>query len=98
MQPEHWQQIQAFFVKALTMNAEQRVAFLTEACANDEMRSEVESLLNAHKEAGTFLQAPAAVVAAEARNRHEDATLLSPLGQRVNQYQILARIGAGGMG
>ncbi|MBL8203248.1 MAG: protein kinase [Blastocatellia bacterium] len=101
MQPGRWQQIQDVYLDALNVSAERRAAFLAQTCAGDEdLRHEVESLLNAHEEVGTFLQVPAVKVAEEERLRHADAapTLVSPLGQRIHQYQILARLGAGGMG
>ena len=60
MTPERWQQIERLFHAALELEAQNRAAFLEEACGGDEsLRQEVESLL-AHKEKPeSFMAAPA---------------------------------------
>lgn len=101
MKPERWQQIQGVYFEVLEVDSAARAAFLTEACGgDDELRREVESLLNAHEDAGTFLHAPAVIVAVEERKRSEEAVPASPspLGSRISHYQILSALGAGGMG
>lgn len=101
MRPERWQQIQGVYLDVLEVGEEERAAFLAKACAgDDELRREVESLLNAHEDAGTFLQAPAVIVAAEERVRSGETapTTGSPLGSQVSHYKILSALGAGGMG
>jgi Tol biopolymer transport system component/serine/threonine protein kinase len=104
MQAERWQQVQELYLDALEVDAGQRAAFLREACAGDEeLRREVESLLTAHEDAQTFLQAPAAIVAAEEIKQSvyggaATPTRPSPLGRRIGHYQILSALGAGGMG
>ena len=101
MQTERWQQIQGVYLDALDVAPNQREAFLREACAgDDELRREVESLLNAHEDAGTFLQAPAVIVAAAEMKRsgEADPTPASLLGRQLSHYQILSALGAGGMG
>ncbi len=101
MQTERWQQVQGVYLDALDVAPNQREAFLREACAgDDELRREVESLLNAHEDAGTFLQAPAVIVAAAEMKRsgEADPTPASLLGRQLSHYQILSALGAGGMG
>lgn len=52
MSPERWRRIDAVFLEAARLNAEERRAYLDEACGGDrELRFEVESLL-AHDGAG----------------------------------------------
>ncbi len=53
--------IKAIFSEALEkQTAEERAAYLDEACGNDaDLRSKVEALLKAHSEAGDFLEVPA---------------------------------------
>ena len=98
MEAERWQRVQDIYLDALELDAEERAAFLTTACVgDDELRREVESLLNAHQEAPTFLQTPAVVLAAEEAQRHTPPPV-SPLGRRISHYQILTALGAGGMG
>jgi serine/threonine-protein kinase len=46
MRAEHWQRVEALYHAARAHNAQDRAAFLTEACAGDEtLRRDVESLL-----------------------------------------------------
>jgi len=88
--------IKAIFSEALEkQTAEERAAYLDEACGNDaDLRSKVEALLNAHNEAGDFLEVPAV---------GPNATLDGPAqiegpGTRIGRYELLDLIGEGGMG
>src|SRR2546429_589690 len=94
MRPDRWQQIKELFNDALQREPAQREAFLVAACAGDsDLRAEVENLLNSYQT--DFMAQPAvgevADLIAGARGQ-----LVS--GQRVNQYEIIEPIGAGGMG
>lgn len=81
---------------ALQREPGQRAAFLDEACAGDEaLRSEVESLLSSHDDAGGFLEVPPLEVAFDAlAAQHAD----SLIGQRIGPFQIQSFVGSGGMG
>jgi tRNA A-37 threonylcarbamoyl transferase component Bud32 len=58
MNPERWQQIDQLLDVALQRNPEEWGPFLTDACTGDEsLRCEVESLLAAHNQAATFIEA-----------------------------------------
>ena len=93
MTPERWQQIKHVFNSALQYEPAQRASFLLRACENDTaLREEVESLLSAHEEDGSFIDSPAYSLAIEER-----ASTLQP-GQRVGGYEITSFIGRGGMG
>ncbi|MGH9935141.1 MAG: hypothetical protein ACREAM_02785, partial [Blastocatellia bacterium] len=59
------------------------------------MRLEVESLLSAKLQAGSFLDTPAMHVAARALVDGQDSIVP---GRMVGAYRILAKLGAGGMG
>jgi serine/threonine protein kinase len=60
MKPEQWQKINELYYAALEREASERAALLDEACAGDEeLRREVESLLAANEQAGSFLISPA---------------------------------------
>jgi serine/threonine protein kinase len=85
----------------------QRDAYLDNACASDtELRAEVESLLTAHANAGSFLDHPAAGLDRSAPRSGEglaDCTLLqTPIAERpgtvIGPYKLLQQIGEGGMG
>jgi serine/threonine protein kinase/Tfp pilus assembly protein PilF len=96
MTPEHWQQVKDLLQAALERESSQRAAFLDEACAgDDELRREVESLLEAHEQAGSFIKAPAVEVAAELM---AEEAAHSRVGHSIGPYQIVRRLGAGGMG
>ncbi|MBS1790123.1 MAG: serine/threonine-protein kinase [Acidobacteria bacterium] len=96
MTPERWQQIEQLCYEALELDSEQRQAYLNQVCAADEtLRREVESMLVAHDRAGDFLQQNAVEMEAEALALEKTRPL--PV-QSLNQYRIISRIGAGGMG
>jgi serine/threonine protein kinase/lipopolysaccharide biosynthesis regulator YciM len=70
---------------------EQRARMLAERCGgDDDLRMEVESLLEAHDQAGTFLESPPAAVSA--------APLRPEVGSQVGPYRIREQIGEGGFG
>ena len=59
MTPERWQQVDQLLEQALEHAPDRRDDFLEEACQGDAaLRQEVESLLSAHKQAGSLLSAP----------------------------------------
>src|SRR2546428_12068066 len=61
-----WQQVQQLFDAALQHSPEKRQEFLEqEGGSNQELRREVESLLAAHDESGSFMAEPALVENAE---------------------------------
>ncbi len=96
MQPEHWRQIEQLYHAALERDANERAAFLTEACAGDEMlRGEVESLLRCDARADNFIEAPALEIAAQLRAEEQSQSMI---GRQISHYQILSLLGAGGMG
>src|SRR5262245_38834377 len=84
--PANWPRVQEIFAGALAVSPERRTAYLADACAGDDaMREQVELLLESHDRAKSFLETPAAP------NLHLE-------GQRVGAYEVVERIGAGGMG
>jgi serine/threonine protein kinase len=96
MTPGHWQRVKELFHAALERQPDRRSAFLQDACAGDEvLRREVESLIAAHEKAGSFADAPAYELAADFLQ--DDQPGLSG-EQAIGHYQILGKLGAGGMG
>ena len=60
-----WQQVKSIFHGAIDMPAEERTAYLQEACAGDAaLRGEVESLLASHQDSEGFLESTAVAEAA----------------------------------
>jgi serine/threonine protein kinase len=84
------------FLEAVEIrSAEQRQAFLDEKCGNDsELRTDVESLLAANKDAGSFLEQPAAAALATV----DMPPLTERVGTIIGPYKLLQQIGEGGFG
>ena len=96
MKPELWQQLDKLYHSALERELAERAAFLDAACAGDKsLREQVEALLAAHEEAGTFMERPAFEV--EARLLAGDE-VDSAVGQTIGHYRLLSSLGVGGMG
>ena len=93
--PDRWATVERLYHAALTRPIEERAAYVAEACAGDEeLRREVQSLL-AQASAGGGLTG-GAVVAAAGLVTDVGQSMLT--GRRLGAYQILAPLGAGGMG
>ncbi len=88
MTPERWQEVKKVLAGALERTPEHRRVYLDQACTEPNLRREVESLLAAHDQGGGSFIERLATAGGE--------TLKS--GDRIGPYEIVARIGAGGMG
>src|SRR5437667_1972645 len=96
MTPERWQQLKQIFQSALERNPAERSAFLSQACADDPaLRSQVESLIASHDQAGDSIEAMAAEAATEMLGDEQPGPIL---GKQIGHYQVVSRIGRGGMG
>ena len=96
MTPERWQQVKQIFQSAIELPPSARDNFISQACVNDpELRSEVESLISSHNQAGDSVEQAATQVAAQLVTDNQDASLI---GQSLGPYQIISSIGKGGMG
>jgi serine/threonine protein kinase/Tfp pilus assembly protein PilF len=96
MRSERWQQIDQLLGAALEREPAERAVFLAEACAGDEtLLREVESLLRSEQGARSFMETPVAALAAHALAAEQSR---ARVGERLGHYQILSRLGAGGMG
>jgi non-specific serine/threonine protein kinase/serine/threonine-protein kinase len=98
MKTNNWEQLKSVFQAALELEANERAAFVVEACKGDTvLLDQVQKLLSSHDEAGPFLGAPAlldAGVITEIGNGDQ----LDRTGQRIGPYEIVREIGRGGMG
>jgi eukaryotic-like serine/threonine-protein kinase len=96
MTPDRWRQIDMLLDLALEQEPSRRASFLVEACNGDEgLRHEVQTLLAAHEQAGSFL-APTGFEAVAKEIVEAQAPNL--VGQVIGPYQILSILGKGGMG
>src|SRR5438128_4622220 len=96
MTADRWQLIDRLFHTTLECAPEKRAGFLSQACGDDEaLRVEVESLLRAHEQDGSFLDLPAYEVAADFL---ADAFGGLFAGQQIGPYKIISPLAAGGMG
>jgi hypothetical protein len=87
----------AVFQQAIAEPDAGRAAFLERACGGDaELRGEVEALLAAHARVGGVLDGPALDLLADAALTSIGEELAA--GQRVGPYEVVRRLGAGGMG
>jgi eukaryotic-like serine/threonine-protein kinase len=96
MPSEQFQKINDLFLASLEQPHEQRALFLKNVCGDDDnLRSEVESLLAAHEKAQNFLKVPPADTGT--LNLMESAQQLEA-GHQIGAYKIIRVIGRGGMG
>jgi serine/threonine protein kinase/tetratricopeptide (TPR) repeat protein len=87
MTPEAWQRVKQLLAEALEREPVDRPAYLDQACVDDLLRKEVESLIATHEKGDSdFLEHPAMESGALDR------------GTRLGPYRILAPLGSGGMG
>ncbi len=95
MTPEHWALVGQIYQASLERSAVERASFVSNACGGNELlRREVESLLIAEQEAGDFLEGDAA------QEFEELSVAESPslAGKKLHHYELLSRLGTGGMG
>src|SRR5580658_3614058 len=86
----------AVFAAALELPADQRGAYLDQACAgNAELRRQVEALLRVQDEAGSFFDKLRPVAQEASR---EGTIPAEKTGDRIGRYKLLQQIGEGGCG
>jgi serine/threonine protein kinase/Flp pilus assembly protein TadD len=92
----NWQKVREIFDAVLRRKAEERRNYLIEACGGDKtLLAEVESLLSSLGDASSFMETPAVMQVADVM---EAETKPLEKGQKLGHYQIIEKIGEGGMG
>jgi serine/threonine protein kinase/tetratricopeptide (TPR) repeat protein len=95
MDPERWTLVETIYDRVVSESPERWRHVLEDACAGDpDLRSELESLLDARDDAGGFLSE-------EMRDDILRLGAIAPVpsvGDRLGPYRLLAEAGAGGMG
>jgi serine/threonine protein kinase/tetratricopeptide (TPR) repeat protein len=95
--PERWQEVKKVLAEALERAPNERQAYLEQTCADPALRREVESLILQHEQSGgSFLAHPAFQTSAFQISPSQINALA--IGSRLGPYEILAKIGMGGMG
>jgi eukaryotic-like serine/threonine-protein kinase len=97
MTPERWQEVKKILAEALERPPTERSAYLDRACAEPEVRREVESLIAAHEGASSGFMEHAPTKAVRFAQPGEDGEALES-GAKLGPYQIVGALGAGGMG
>ncbi|MEQ1910572.1 MAG: serine/threonine-protein kinase [Vicinamibacterales bacterium] len=95
-----WPEAKSIVAEALERPESERTSFLDRRCASrSDLRGEVESLLEAHRRAGTFIEEPF-VPAAPGDESEDNGGDELPLhsGAQVGSYRLLRELGRGGMG
>ena len=96
MTPERWKRVEAVFERALDLPVGERTDFVHTTCdGDDELRREVQSLLDSHVRAGSFIDQVSLFIAGDEIDG-DGATVAS--GQLIGAYRVLRELGRGGMG
>jgi len=96
MEQVDWKKVRTVFVDSLKRPLENRRQFIEQSCADDKvLREEVESLLASFENADDFMETPAVV---DLYGVAEEKAAVLEIGQKLTHYEILQKIGAGGMG
>ncbi|HRC84745.1 MAG TPA: protein kinase, partial [Thermoanaerobaculia bacterium] len=92
---EPWQALRELFHRALDLPAAERRAFLVAECHDQpELAHQLLALLEAHEEAGEFLEGGLAEAEPELLAPWQTATQ----GLRIGAYRVVEELGRGGMG
>ncbi len=95
VETERWREIEQLYHAARECEPGERDRFLKRVCADEQVRSEVEALLDCEEQAEVFLEAPALEITAEALAEGRSRSML---GRVLGHYEVVAFVGAGGMG
>ncbi|MBZ5554186.1 MAG: protein kinase [Acidobacteriia bacterium] len=96
MDTARWKQIDEVFEAALEREPHERPTFLNQACAGDEeLRTQVESLLASEEQGRSFIETPAVELAAHSLSNQQTRSMT---GRMVGPYKILQPLASGGMG
>jgi eukaryotic-like serine/threonine-protein kinase len=99
MDAEKWRRVKEVFDGALACESDAQSQYIAQACQGDpDVLSEVETLLQHHRQANSRFLKHAEMGPRETTSIAEADLPSSRIGSRVGVYQILEEIGHGGMG
>src|SRR5262245_22508297 len=114
MDQAQWKKLGELFNAAAEMEPQKRAIFLNDACGSDaELRKEIDALLESDDQVGSFIELPVFDPSGKFLEQLKDTprtlhsllkaeglseTVLNPGQLIAGRYQILARLGKGGMG
>ncbi|MGZ8811196.1 MAG: protein kinase domain-containing protein, partial [Thermoanaerobaculia bacterium] len=91
MTPDRWHAVKSVLNSAIDLPPDEREAFLQREVSGEAMREEVRSLIASYEADPLFAETPAAVLVGEEPTAQK-------MPQRIEQYEIVSRLGSGGMG
>jgi len=95
MDTQLWQQVRNVFHATLELPLDQRAAYLDKSCSDPAIRREVESLLRFHDQENDLMESSAFDLLKGSADAHgQDAWV----GNFIGPYQVVAKVGEGGMG
>src|SRR6266850_3399926 len=99
MDTERWREISRLYHEALRRSADERRAFLDDACREDHaLRDEVESLVAHEATAEVFLRAAVGDVIRQTPAGGQDQGTMLKAGVTLGGYRVERQLGRGGMG
>src|SRR4249920_2930991 len=97
MQDDVLEKLEQLYHAASELEANERDAFLNEACSSDPaLRAKVEKLLHQNPDSESFFAKPAFEFAASVLSKTRPTTIKP--GAQLGHYEVVNVIGAGGMG
>ena len=99
MKKARWRQIEAVFAEAVELPLEESRAYLDRVCEGDEeLRREVDMLLESDRKAHGHIGSAVGIAAASFAVQMQREYSAAQIGQRIGPYEIVREIGRGGMG
>src|SRR5262249_14677901 len=90
--PDDWPRVRQLFEGALALPASERHDYLETGCrTNIAIREQVERMLESHQKASGFLEGSPELTSTDTAGAGFE-------GRRLGRYQLVSRLGAGGMG